>query len=138
MTIRACDLLHPATVNLLRTLAEHPASSGETAVARRLWIEANRPDLPPTAQAPRFGELLVRKRTEVEWSQRDLADALVGIRGMSRATIVRIEHGEHLPDAGQLAAIFTVLPWTAEEKEDALRRALDDRLVATPVAERAA
>lgn len=129
------DNLHPRTIALLRALAEYPGSSGEVVIARRGWIEAGRPDLPPECATSSFGELLARKRQQTGYSQRDLAAALVGVRGLGQGAIAKIERGEFLPDVGQAEALFTALGFAEEERREALRRAYGDRLAHAPVRE---
>lgn len=122
--------LHPATVRLLRALAE-PAShsAAEAAAARQTWIEAGYPDLPGPAATNLFGELLAAKRLAAGLTQRDLVRTLAGVRGAHISAVARWESGEDLPDAGQLAALFAVLPWTEADRAEALRRAYDASLL---------
>lgn len=126
--------LHPATVRLLRTLAEPaPGVSAEATVARSTWMEAGYPDLPRATPRAILGELLAAKRLASGMTQRDLARALAGVRGAHLTAVARWETGEEQPSAGQLAALFSVLPWSELERGEALRRAYDVSLL-LPVA----
>lgn len=126
--------LHPATVRLLRTLAEPSAGiSAETTVARSTWMDAGYPDLPRTTPRAIFGELVAAKRMAAGMTQRDLARSLAGVRGAHVTAVARWESGDEQPSAGQLAALFSVLPWSEVERAEALRRAYDVSLL-LPVA----
>lgn len=118
--------LHPATVTLLRTLSESPSSSGESATARLRWLEAGRPDLPAPSSSPSFGAWLRERRERLDMTQRDLANALAGVRGCHQTAVSRWERGEHLPDAAQLGEIAVVLELTGEDLVEAAALARTD------------
>ncbi len=118
--------LHPSTVRLLRALSE-PGSGGSTeaTAARQTWIESGYPDLPRSSPTNILGELLAAKRLESGMTQRDVAKALAGVRGATATALGHWESGHDIPDAGQLAALFRVLPFSEVERSEALRRAYD-------------
>lgn len=122
--------LHPATVRLLRALAEGgPSIRAEATVARLTWMEAGYPDLPRPAGRERFGTLLATKRLAAGMSQRALATALLGVRGAHVTAVAHWESGESLPDAGQLAALFSILSWSEGQRAEALRLAYEYSLL---------